>query len=343
MAPLRVPRVVFSGSGQVDIDTIEVPEPAPNQIRVRTTQSLISAGSERNSLESSRAGVRSTGYSGVGVVEAVGSQVKGYGEGDRVYSGSKHQGADLVEVDEPRLVDRVEHYPPPKIPDAVTDVQASFLALADVALHGVRRGAPYLGDSVAVFGQGVVGQLVTQFVRMASPYPLIAIDLLDARLETAQISGATHTVNASNEDAVERVLELTGGEGARGVFMVTRTPKILPDCMRAAAAGGSVTLTGSPPGTVEIRLQEELLRKELTITGTYQSRLYPLTPYHMFRWTRPANRTYIYELMGRGEFPVDHLVSHHVPYTEAARMYETIAAGPDGWLGVVFDWTGTTG
>lgn len=340
MAVLRVPRVLFPASGKVAIDTMEVPDPAPDQIRVRTTQSLISAGSERNSFESNRAGPRQTGYSGVGVVEAVGSRVKGYREGDRVYSASKHQGADVVEVDAPRVADGVEHYPPPKILDTVTDVQATFLSLADVALHGVRRGAPYIGDSVAVFGEGVVGQLVTQFARMASPYPLIGIDLVDARLETARLSGATHTVNASREDAVQRVLDLTGGEGARVVFMVTRTPKILPDCMRAAAAGGSVTLTGSPPGTVEIRLQEELLRKELTITGTYQTRLYPLTPYHKFRWTRPANRTYIFELMGRGGFPVDHLVSHHVPYSQARQMYEMIASGPVGWMGIVLDWTG---
>ncbi len=339
MPAVDVPRVAFEGSGRVAFDVITVPDPWPNQIRVRTTQSLISAGSERNSFESTSAERRLPGYSSVGVVDAVGRQVSGYREGDRVYATSPHQGAHLVEVDTPRVVDRKEHYPPPKIPDTVTDVQATFLSLADVALHGVRRGRPYIGDSVAVFGQGVVGQLVTQFAHMVNPYPLIGIDLEDERLELARRSGATHTVNASREDAVDRVIELTGGEGARVVFMVTRTPAILPDCMRATAAGGTVTLTGSPPGAVEIRLQEELLRKELTITGTYETRLYPLTAYHMQRWTRPANRAYICELMGRGGLVVDHLVSHHVPYTEAQEMYAMISRGPAGWTGIVLDWT----
>ena len=327
------------GSGRVAIDGITVPDPSPNQIRVRTTQSLISAGSERNSFESPSAEPRLPGYSSVGVVDAVGRQVAGYREGDRVYATSPHQGAHLVEVDAPRVVDGKEHYPPPKIPDTVTDVHATFLSLADVALHGVRRGRPYIGDSVAVFGQGVVGQLVTQFARMVNPYPLIGIDLEDERLTLAQRSGATHSVNASREDSVAQVLDLTGGEGARVVFMVTRTPAILPDCMRATAAGGTVTLTGSPPGAVEIRLQEELLRKELTITGTYQTRLYPLTAYHMQRWTRPANRAYIYELMGRGGLLVDHLVSHHVAYTKAQEMYAMISRGPTGWMGIVLDWS----
>jgi len=336
---VEVPRVSFPGFGRVSIDSVRVSDPAPNQIRVRTTQSLISAGSERNSFESSDVEPRSPGYSSVGVVDAVGRQVEGYREGDRVYATGPHQGAHLVEVDSPRVVDRKEHYPPPRIPDSVTDVQATFLSLCDVALHGVRRGRPYIGDSVAVFGQGVVGQLVTQFAHMVTPYPLIAVDLVDERLALARRSGATHTVNASREDSVDCVIELTGGEGARVVFMVTRTPAILPDCMRATAAGGTVTLTGSPPGAVEVRLQEELLRKELTITGTYQTRLYPLVAYHMQRWTRPANRAYIYELMGRGGLAVDHLVSHHVPYTEAQDMYAMIARGPVGWTGIVLDWT----
>ena len=342
MAAIDVPRVAFVGSGRVTIDRVTVPDPRPNQIRVRTTQSLISAGSERNSFESATVERRSPGYSSVGVVESVGRQVAGYREGDRVYATAPHQGAHLVEVDKPRVVEGKEHYPPPKIPDSVTDVQATFLSLADVALHGVRRGRPYIGDSVAVFGQGVVGQLVTQFAAMVNPYPLMAIDLQDDRLALARQSGATHSINANREDAVNRVVELTGGEGARVVFMVTRTPAILPDCMQATAAGGTVTLTGSPPGAVDIRLQEELLRKELTITGTYQTRLYPLTAYHMHRWTRPANRAYIYELMGRRGLAVDHLVSHHVPYTEAQEMYAMIACGPTGWTGVVLDWTGAT-
>lgn len=342
MTSIEVPRVAFVGSGRVAIDGVKVPDPLPNQIRVRTTQSLISAGSERNSFELAGAEGRQPGYSSVGIVDAVGRKVASYREGDRVYATAPHQGAHLVEVDRPRVVDRKERYPPPSLPDSVTDVQATFLSLADVALHGVRRGGPYIGDSVAVFGQGVVGQLVTQFARMVNPFPLIGVDLVDERLNLARQSGATHTVNASREDAVERVIELTGDEGARVVFMVTRTPAILPDCMRATAAGGTVTLTGSPPGIVEIRLQEELLRKELTITGTYQTRLYPLTAYHMQRWTRPANRAYIYELMGRGGLDVNHLVSHHVPYSHAPEMYAMISGGPTGWIGIVLDWTDTS-
>ena len=91
------------------------------------------------------------------------------------------------------------------IPDDVSDEDASFVVLGDVALHGVRRARPGLGDSVAVFGQGGLGQMVTQFARMAGAYPVVAVDLLDERLDQARWSGATHTVNAQREDAVAAV------------------------------------------------------------------------------------------------------------------------------------------
>ena len=331
--PTLTPQVVFREGGAVAIEDIEVPDPAPNQILVRSTRSLISAGTELNILELSATERRDPGYALVGQVAGVGRDVDGYAVGDRVLTCLPHQGAGLITID-PDL-DDVPAYAG-HIPDDVSDEAASFVVLGDVALHGVRRARPGLGDSVAVFGQGGLGQMVTQFARMAGAYPVVAVDLLDERLALARRSGATHTVNAQREDAVAAVQDLTGG-GARVVFMVTRTPKILPDCMRAAAAGGTISMTGSPPGTVEIGLQVELLRKELSIIGTYQS-MYPREPYHMFQWTRAANRQYILDSIARGEFRVDPLISHRESYTEAADLYAMIRRGPAGWLSIVLEW-----
>ncbi len=334
--PITVPRVVFPSARIVELDEVEIGEPAPNQMLVRATRSLISAGTERNILENDRGPARVPGYSWVGVVETLGTGVEEYAVGDRVVTYLGHQGAGLIDVG-PEAPDRVAYAG--RIPDGVRDEDASFVILGDVALHGVRRAAPHLGDSVAVFGQGVVGQMVTQFARLAGAYPVIAVDLLDERLERSTTSGATHTVNAQTTDAVEAIHEITAGEGARVVFMVTRTPKILPDCMRAAAAGGTVSMSGSPPGTVAIRLQEELLRKELRIIGTHQGH-YPREPYHMFPWTRANNRTYIMGLMQRGEYSVAHLITHQVAFSEAPEMYGMVARGPEGWLGIVLEWDG---
>ena len=328
-----VPRIVLTPEGKAALGSIEVAEPAPDEILVRIRKTQVSAGSERNAYEMSRTSDTKIGYTAVGVVEETGVSVANYTSGDRVLIISPHQGADLVDVSSPSNWGGYAG----RIPDGVTDAQATFGVLGDVALHGVRRAKPYLGESVAVFAQGLVGQMTTYFAARAGAYPVIAIDLLDERLEHSRRSGATHTVNAAREDAVQAVRDLTGG-GARVVFMVARNPAVFADCLKAAARGATVCLSGSPPGTVEIALQPEVLRHELDILGNY-SLDYPAEPYHRFLWTRPANRAYVFDLIGRGELNVDSLVTHDVPYTRAPEMYEMIASGPEGWLGVLFDWT----
>ena len=328
-----VPRVELTPQDGVALGSIQVADPRPNQVLVNIRKTQVSAGSERNAYETSRSSVAATGYTAVGIVEEIGSAVDTYAAGDRVLIISPHQGADLVDVGSATSWRGYAG----RIPDEVTDAQATFGVLGDVALHGVRRARPYLGESVAVFAQGLVGQLTTYFAAKAGAYPVIAIDLLDERLEHSRRNGATHTINASREDAVQAVRDITGG-GARVVFMVARNPAVFADCLKAAARGATVCLSGSPPGTVEIELQPEVLRHELDILGNYQLD-YPAEPYHRFLWTRAANRAYVFDLIARGELDVDHLVSHNVPYTQAPQIYEMIARGPEGWLGVLFDWT----
>ena len=329
-----VPQVVFTPTGDVRVEDLHLSRPTTGEVLVRTTKTQVSAGSERNALELCRKTSRPTGYTSVGVIEEVGPDVAGYSVGYRVVTISPHRGAELVQVDQ--LTNMGGYLG--SVPDGVSDSQATFAVLGDVALHGVRRAQPYLGESVAVFGQGLVGQLTTAFAALAGADPIIAIDILDERLEKSHVSGATHVVNARQTDVIGAIHELTGG-GARVVFMAARDPRVMTGSLKAAARGGTVCLTGSPPGTVALNLQEEILRHELNVLGNYQSD-YPVTPYHRFQWTRSANRSYILKMIARGRIKVDHLITHDVPYTQASEIYSMIAEGPEGWLGVLFDWSG---
>ena len=124
-----------------------------------------------------------------------------------------------------------------------------------------------IDESVAVFGQGVVGQLTTALCRLSGADPVIAVDLDADRLALAEQSGATHTVDASKEDGAEAVKSITGG-GAQSVVHATPTSKTLVDCMEAAADRGIVVVVGWPFDTVETGLRDELLRKELQVRGS---------------------------------------------------------------------------
>ncbi len=336
-------QIEFPSPSEVRIAEMPVAEAGPSQLVVEATRTLISAGTEQNLLEGDHraAGLAEApdalrpGYSWVGRVIEAGDETAGFAAGDRIVASLPHVSMALIPAAD-RPMTRLET--PQLLPDAVSDDAATFVSLADVALHAVRRAQPSIGDAVAVFGVGVVGQLIVQFARMAGAYPVVAVDLDDRRLEIAVTSGATHTVNAGRDDAVEAIRQASYGNGARAVFMATRTPHVLPDCIRAADNGGVIAVTGSAPGTVGIELQVDLLRRELTIFGTYQA-FYPHEPYHKFQWPRPRNREYVIELMARDDLRVDHLISHRVRYSGAAEMYALIEQGPSGWLAIVLDWT----
>lgn len=330
-------RLMFSSSPpRVELESFPVPTPAAGQILVRNSRTQVSAGSETNFLRfgpqsyglpdgTPRANI---GYMTAGIVLATGPKVKGFAVGDRVVTAAGHASHVVVDV-VPNAA--IEH-----IPDGVSDDVAGFIALGDVALHGVRRAKLQIDQSVAIFGMGIVGQLVLQFARLSGAYPLIAIDLVDERLEQAKKSGATHVINPSREDVVARVKEITQGAGAEAVFHCAQAASILQSVMECAADRGTVVLTGSPPGNATIRLKEELLRKELVITGTYEAGLQQTHVY--WPWNRARNRQACLRLLASGGLDLRPLLTHVVPAQQAPDIYSLILAGSTGWLGVVFKW-----
>ncbi|MBM3873407.1 MAG: zinc-binding alcohol dehydrogenase [Verrucomicrobia bacterium] len=330
-------RLMFSSAPpSVEVESHAVPAPGPHQILVQQSHTQVSAGSESNFLRhgpasyglpeaQSRANI---GYMAAGRIVAHGDAVTGFRVGQRVITTSPHAAFSLVDVVPGAAID--------PIPDGVSDDVAGFAILGDVALHGVRRAALQIDQSVAVFGLGVVGQLVLQLARISGAYPRIAIDLLDPRLEVARENGATHVIHAAREDVVARVREITGGAGAEAVFHCAQAAAILQTTMECAANRGSVILTGSPPGQATIRLKEELLRKELRVTGTYESGL--IHPHVYWPWSRERNRRACLRLMAEGGLRLEPLITHRLAPAEAPAIYQRILAGAEGWLGVVFRW-----
>ena len=145
---------------------------------LRASRTLISAGTEQNLLEGDHRAAGLTeapdalrpGYSWVGRVVSAGADTSGFAEGDRIVASLPHVSAALI-PQAARQMTRLEI--PQLLPDAVSDDAATFVSLADVALHAVRRAHPGIGDAVAVYGVGVVGQLIVQLARMAGAYPVV--------------------------------------------------------------------------------------------------------------------------------------------------------------------------
>lgn len=223
---------IDTGHGKpLTVDEIEIPDPEPDQVLVK----LISSGVCHSQLHQMHnpqlPRPMVLGHEGTGIVSKVGKRVTHVEEGDHVIvtwvprtpikgrpaprkSGVTYReeevngliytwGQDVLATDE--LVVRI-----PK--DAPTDISCivgcAVLTGAGAVLHTAKVRPE---DSVAVFGVGGVGISAIQMASILGAYPIIAVDLDDGKLEFAKTMGATHTANASREDPVQGVIDLSNG------------------------------------------------------------------------------------------------------------------------------------
>lgn len=153
------------------------------------------------------------------------------------------------------------------VPEGVSDEEV--LMLADILPTGyevgVLNGAVRPGDTVAVVGSGPIGLAAIMGAKLFSPAHVVAIDLADSRLEAAKRFGADVTVNASKEDAVAVVKELTGGLGADTAIEAVGVPASFEQCTELIRPGGRVANVGVHGAPASLHL-EDLWIKNVTIT-----------------------------------------------------------------------------
>lgn len=349
-------RASLQADGSVIIEEYEVPEPAPDQVLVRVNVTQVSAGSEVNGIRARRSGVKGNfpsaglGYTALGRIEKIGSEVTGWQVGDRVLCGGNHGSHWLVT---PRLSQSPEAVPQQfmleRLPDDLEDAHAAFCVLGDIAIHGIRRAQIQIGESVAVHGLGVIGLLAVQLARISGAYPVIGLDMVPARLALAKQLGASHVVNVAEQDTVASIRELTKNPfqfkgalpglppdaGADVQVHATSYIGNYPTLLKAAADRGRIVLIGATSGQVTIE-SHELLRRELKVMGSYETGVSEPHPY--WPWSRPRNHYVIWDLIRRGALQVEPLISHLVDYRQAPELYEQMAQGGEGWLGVMFRW-----
>jgi alcohol dehydrogenase len=154
-----------------------------------------------------------------------------------------------------------------KIPEGLTPEDVIFLAdiLPTAYEVGVLNGGVQPGDTVAVVGAGPIGLATIMTAKLFTPGRIVAIDIADARLEKALEFGADVIVNNGVEDAVERVLELTGGLGADVAVEAVGVPDTFELCTALVRPGGRVANVGVHGHSATLHL-ETLWIRDVTIT-----------------------------------------------------------------------------
>jgi S-(hydroxymethyl)glutathione dehydrogenase/alcohol dehydrogenase len=159
-----------------------------------------------------------------------------------------------------------------RVPEELPVEQAALLACGFSTGAGAALWATPVreGSSVAVIGCGGVGLAVVQGALLAGAERIVAVDLARDKLEHARALGATDFVDASAEDAVEAVRELTGG-GVELAFTAIEPPIGLAQAIRMCAYGGTATLVGmpKPEAKLDVDLYSELFWPKITIATTH--------------------------------------------------------------------------
>jgi len=269
------------------------------------------------------------GYSGAGIIIEKDEKVTDLNIGQRVAYGGEGTGhGETINVGR-NLIARV--------PDAVSFQEACFTTLGAIAMNSVRLSEINIGETVAVVGLGLVGQLVAQLVRCQGGV-VIAIDLDAKRVEMAKETGADFGLIASDTTAAE-VKALTNGRGADCVIVAaaSASPKPLQQGVTMCADRGRIVMVGACP--IEIP-RAEMYVKELKfmISRAYGPGSYDPTyekqgidyPISYVRWTENRNMEEFLRLMSVGKVTVKPLISHEFALEDAPKAYETIMNGNGG-------------
>jgi len=183
------------------------------------------------------------------------------------------------------------------------------------------------GSSVAVIGIGGVGLSVIQGARLVGAGKIIAIDVLDNKLEWARQFGATDTINASREDPVEKAKELTDGEGVNYSFEAIGNPKTCRQALEMLASRGVAVMVGLTPQGVDVSFDgRAFFFGERTFMGTLHGAARPRIDYPK-----------IVDLYMNGRIKLDEMISRRWRLEQINEAFDALARGEVARSIVVFD------
>ncbi len=163
-----------------------------------------------------------------------------------------------------------------EIPQHVSYEEAAITEPLACVLHGAEEADVKLGDTVTIIGAGAIGLLHLLTAKKKGAGKIIIVDLVEERLKLARKLGADETINAGQENVVEKVQQLTSGYGADVVIEAIGLPGTWERALKLVGKGGTVLeFGGCPPGT-EVKVDAELLHYgEVTVRGAFHA-----TPLH---------------------------------------------------------------
>lgn len=343
--------VRFTAPGAVEVREETAPEPGAGEVRVATTVSAISPGTEMlvyrglvpeemaldatlPALAGQRGYPLAYGYAAAGRVEAAGPGVDGAWVGRPVFAFHPHESRFVSAVDE--LV---------VLPEGLPFEAAALLPTMETAVNLLLDGRPAVGERVLVLGQGVVGLAVTALLAALPLASLVTLDLHPLRRETSLVLGAGASLDPGEPDVGERLAALLG-RGDRGdeagpggadlVYELSGDPAALDGAIEAAGFGARIVVGswyGSKPAQVHLGGRFHRGRQQVV-----SSQVSTIAPELSGRWTR--RRRLATALSELPRLPLERLVTHRFPLARAADAYDLLDRRPERAIQVLLDHPG---
>ena len=182
------------------------------------------------------------------------------------------------------------------------------------------------GSTVAVFATGGVGLNVIHGAVLAGASQIIAVDTRDNKLEFARAAGASHVVNASKDDPVKAIKDLTNGRGVDYAFDAIGLPQVSRQCYEAIRRGGTAVVVGMAPTGAEIPIPATIPGDEKTVKGSFYGSTRPRVDFP---------RLVDYYLSGR--LPLDKIISRRYRLDEINEAFAALARGDNARGVIVMD------
>ena len=268
---------IFVGRGRIELREKPVPEVGPLDALMRITTTTI-CGTDVHIMKGEYpvAEGLTIGHEPVGVIERLGSAVRGFREGQRVIAGaitpSGHSNAclcgycsqdgagtahgwkpaggwkfgntiDGCQADYVLVPDAAANLAP--VPDNLTDEQVLMCPdIMSTGFGGAESGKIRIGDSVAIFAQGPIGLCATAGAMLQGATTIIGVDRIPERLRMARQLGATHVVDISQQDPVEAIRQITDGRGVDVSIEALGTQSTFEAALRVLRPGGYLSSLG---------------------------------------------------------------------------------------------------
>ena len=326
-------------------EEVPTPEPGAEEVLVAVKACGI-CGSDVHGMDGSTGRRRPPiimGHEAAGVISGLGSGVSGWAVGDRVtfdstiYCGRCEfcQRGKLNLCEQRRVLGVscedyrqdgafAEYVTIPqrvlyRLPEKLAFEHAALVEPYSIALHAISRATLRPTDTVVVVGAGMIGLALVQALKQRGCEQIVAVDVAAGRLALAETCGATVAINSARENALETILQSTGGRGVDAAFEAVGVSATVGLALRCVRKGGAVTLVGNLAPKVEFPLQTAVTR-ELTISGSCASRgEYPVC----------------LEMLARGDLNPASLISKIAPLAEGAEWFQRLYQKEPGLLKVL--------